>query len=293
MSKAKTRRIGTHAMISLCPWTAQSISCNRPCYKEQFYGIPSHRCIQMTPWSVNCNHNCIHCWRLPDRKLKVEDILSAEELVKMTIQQQRQLIAGFAGNALSDKKKAYESREPLNVAMSLTGEAWMYPYIDELIKLFQERGLSTTLVTAGGINNKILTLSNMPSMLYLSAIGYDQTSYEELNRPICGNWEKHIEFCQEFGHLKTNRVLRLTIMRNINDHKRACDGFAEIVKYTKPHYIEVRSLAPVARAAKLGRDKVLKLYEILNFCESLSQLTSYYVYQKNENSNVVLLIAKI
>ena len=32
------------------------------CYKHQFYGISSHRCVQMTP-TLRCNQRCLFCWR--------------------------------------------------------------------------------------------------------------------------------------------------------------------------------------------------------------------------------------
>ncbi|HDM36274.1 MAG TPA: 4-demethylwyosine synthase TYW1, partial [Candidatus Syntrophoarchaeum butanivorans] len=43
------------------------------CYKGRFYGVASHRCIQMTP-TILCNQACIHCWR-PFIELSEDDIV--------------------------------------------------------------------------------------------------------------------------------------------------------------------------------------------------------------------------
>ena len=41
----------------------QSLLFDRECYKQTFYGIQSHRCLQMTPSINQCNHMCLFCWR--------------------------------------------------------------------------------------------------------------------------------------------------------------------------------------------------------------------------------------
>ena len=40
-----------HAAAKICHWTKKSILDEGVCYKEKFYGIKSHRCLQMSECS--------------------------------------------------------------------------------------------------------------------------------------------------------------------------------------------------------------------------------------------------
>ena len=55
--------VGRHSGVKLCHWMRQSLIYNRECYKQTFYGIESHRCLQMTPALNHCNQMCFFCWR--------------------------------------------------------------------------------------------------------------------------------------------------------------------------------------------------------------------------------------
>src|SRR3990172_586793 len=54
-----------HTAVKLCHWTKTSIKTGEEnyCYKQKFYGIKSHRCLQMTPAVPFCNFGCQFCWR--------------------------------------------------------------------------------------------------------------------------------------------------------------------------------------------------------------------------------------
>ena len=41
------------------------------CYKAQFYGIESHRCVQMT--DLRCNQQCLFCWRSFEHEVVEEE----------------------------------------------------------------------------------------------------------------------------------------------------------------------------------------------------------------------------
>src|SRR6056297_1220847 len=55
--------VGNHSGVKLCHWLKQSLIHNRSCYKQSFYGIQSHRCLQMTPTLNQCTQSCLFCWR--------------------------------------------------------------------------------------------------------------------------------------------------------------------------------------------------------------------------------------
>ena len=52
-----------HSAVELCHWTKKSFSDEGTCYKHKFYGISTHRCMEMTPTALNCENRCIYCWR--------------------------------------------------------------------------------------------------------------------------------------------------------------------------------------------------------------------------------------
>lgn len=54
-----------HAAIKPCHWLEQKLfTGRRGCYKEKFYGVKSHLCIQNTPVLYFCTHRCLFCWRV-------------------------------------------------------------------------------------------------------------------------------------------------------------------------------------------------------------------------------------
>src|SRR5205807_1271461 len=57
------RIVGEHSGVKLCHWTKASLTKGLGCYKQTFYGIESHRCLQMTPTVDACNLACQFCWR--------------------------------------------------------------------------------------------------------------------------------------------------------------------------------------------------------------------------------------
>src|SRR5256885_6051454 len=57
------RIVGEYSGVKLCHWTKDSLTKGIGCYKQTFYGIESHRCLQMTPTVDACNLSCQFCWR--------------------------------------------------------------------------------------------------------------------------------------------------------------------------------------------------------------------------------------
>ena len=93
----------------------------------------------------------------------------------------KRIIMGYAG--VLDRvgeKKFKEALEPKHVAISLSGEPTLYPYLDELIKIFHKNGFTTFVVSNGILTDVIEKIE--PTQLYISLDAYDLDSY----RRICG-----------------------------------------------------------------------------------------------------------
>jgi len=54
--------VGNHTRVKTCHWTKSDLRGEGGCYKNKFYGIQSHQCVQMTP-TFTCNNACVFCWR--------------------------------------------------------------------------------------------------------------------------------------------------------------------------------------------------------------------------------------
>ncbi|NYZ79976.1 4-demethylwyosine synthase TYW1, partial [Candidatus Micrarchaeota archaeon] len=55
----------SHAAAKPCTWLKKSLKNQGVCYKQAFYGIQCHRCLQMSP-NIYCNQRCVFCWRVFD-----------------------------------------------------------------------------------------------------------------------------------------------------------------------------------------------------------------------------------
>ena len=106
------RIYGGHAAVKLCHWMKESMLHGRQCYKQDFYGIKSHRCLQMTPVVNDCTHNCLFCWRVRGFESTVHEWKEPEEMLDTLIEQQRKLVSGFKGDPRCTKQMWDECREP-------------------------------------------------------------------------------------------------------------------------------------------------------------------------------------
>ena len=150
--------VGKHSAVQICRWTKKSLKDEGVCYKEKWYGIKSHRCMEFTPSVIWCDHHCLWCWRLQtgDRKeLEWQEfpfdskVDNPSEILDKAIEARKKLLTGFGGNNKVDKKKFEEALDPKNIAISLSGEPTLYPKISELIDECHKRGIYTFLVTNG------------------------------------------------------------------------------------------------------------------------------------------------
>src|SRR5437879_2005693 len=93
------RIVGEHSGVKLCHWTKASLTKGIGCYKQTFYGIESHRCLQMTPAVDACNLACQFCWRTQEwgsDSLRVADDPSFIVVDSMRVQ--RELLSCLTGN---------------------------------------------------------------------------------------------------------------------------------------------------------------------------------------------------
>jgi len=290
--------IGTIGAVKRCHWTKEAVLRHRFCYKCLWYGIESHRCIQMTPVVAWCWNRCLHCWRIQpedigmhwdDTRPPVVD--DPEVIVEESIRVHRQIMAGYKGNPLADKKMVEEAMNPKHAAISLAGEPTLYPRLGELIEEYHKRGLTTFLVTHGTRPDILKNLEREPSQLYISIESWSREVYEYFNRPTVPRaWELFLETVDYVRSFKCPTVFRITLVKGFNDNEEALRAFAKLVERGYPHYVEVKAYMHIGGSrARLSRDNMPSHLEVREFAKKLSEYTGYMVLSESIPSRVVLL----
>jgi len=205
---------------------------NGSCYKEKFYGISSHRCLQMSPSVAHCNFRCVFCWRpvdLTEDTSMGEDVDDAGLIARESIEAQRKLVSGYGGAPdLVDMRKYREALEPRHAAISLAGEPTLYPRLGELIEEYRKMGMTTFLVTNGSQPQVLSSLSSEPTQLYVSLSSPDEATHLKVNRPaVRGTWSALMETLDIFPSLGCRKVVRMTMVRGLNMHSPS--AYAEMI----------------------------------------------------------------
>ncbi len=299
--EAKLRKTGyilvgkhKHSAVKICHYTKQSMTDEGVCYKQKFYGIASHRCMQFTPSLPFCTQGCNFCWR-DTNKFTAEWRGTPDEpreLVEEGVMAQVKLLNGFKGNPKANQEKYVESREPVHVAISLDGEPTLYPRLPELITHMHHHGMTTFLVTNGTNPDALRALRDadaLPTQLYVSTCAFDEFSYHSTLQPkIANGWEKLNETLELLPELKTRKVLRLTLVRDYNF--AFPEKYAELVKKAKPHFVECKAYMNVGYSVnRLTRDNMPTHTEILDFSKKLAEYAGYVYADDQEISRVALL----
>jgi len=298
MKKQGYHFVGKHSAAKLCNYTTSSLKNGTLCYKNQFYGIRSWRCLQSAP-TLGCDLACVFCWRIIPEEVGVKwnelnftEWDEPSDIADGLIEAQRKMLTGYKGNEKVNKKRLEEANDPAHVTFSLTGEPLFYPKMNELIEEFHKRKMSTFLVTNGTLPEALKKLKTLPTQLYVSVQAPNKEVYEKVTRPkIPHAWENFLEFLDVFSKLNTRRVFRLTLIKGLNlvDAK----GYAELIKRGNPDYVEVKGFVFVGGARNPSRGLSYGLMpnkeEILNFAKEIAEASGYVFTDYHKPSNVALL----
>jgi len=290
LEKQHYRFIGNHSAVKLCSWAKNSLRDRGVCYKEQFYGIKSHRCCQMSVTINFCDMDCVYCWREHYNE-PFTDIDDPKELVDKAIAAQRKLISGYGGFECTNMKKYKEAQEPNQFAISLTGETLYYPKLNELIKELKSRGFSTFVVTNGTLP-EVLEKIEPPTQLYLSIDSPDKELQDKICRPMHKDcWDRVTKSLTILKELKskTRTCIRLTAIKGVNMY--APEKYAELIKLAEPHFIEVKSYMFVGESRKrLAMENMPMHDEVKKFAEEIAKHCDYKIIDEHKPSRVVLLM---
>lgn len=293
LEKKGYRFVGSknHAAAKICHWTKKSIVGEGVCYKEKFYGIESHRCLQMSPSISFCHHKCLFCWRdisITETEWN-DEYDEPADIIDGCIEAQRNLLCGFFGNPQSDPKKLAECKEPNNAAISLAGEPMLYPLIDDLLAEFKRRDFTTFLVSNGLSPSRLENLEVEPTQLYISLDAPTQEIYKGLCHPQVENgWEKLNESLDMLSSFNSRTVIRMTCVKDYNmSHP---EEYARLIERSNPDFVEIKAYMYVGNSRKrLEFSNMPRNQDIYNFASSIAELCGREIVNESRESRVVLL----
>jgi len=291
--------LGRRGAYKACQWQKKALLHDVSCYKQKFYGIQSHRCLQMTPVVDKCTQSCEFCWRVTPADIGVswnqldvseKDVLPVSELMDAVLIANLRSLGGYnpEAGASVPEKKYNEARDPKHVAISLAGEPTLHPLISDLIDEIHHRGMTSFLVT-NGTQPDVLSTMSLPTQLYVTLAAPDESTYKVLCKPgIKDGWNRILRSQQTLRSLNTRTVNRLTMVANRNMHD--VRAYSKLIDMGEPDFIEVKGYMFLGSSrGRLNKNNAPSHREIHAFSEDLATLTGYHVLDEQVESRVVLL----
>ncbi len=298
--KQKYGLVGKHSAVKTCNWQRRSLNTkgSENCYKHKFYGIPTHRCLQMTPSVGHCTQSCLFCWRATPEILGVNwkqtqpinNPETPESIIEGCIKVHRKQMSGFGGNPNVDRSMWREACDPIHAAISLEGEPTLYPFLGEMIDAYKSKGFKSIFVVTNGTSPKMLSqLESEPTQLYISLCAPDRKTYKKTCNPMISNaWDKMLETLELLNSFTCPTVLRHTLVPKLNMHNAA--GYGKLAELSNATYIEPKAAMSVGGArARFSYKEMAWFHEIKSFSEKLAEETSYEIVDEHKASNIVLL----
>jgi len=280
--------------VQICTWAKKALRNEGFCYKQKFYGIKSHQCVQMSPCVMICQNLCLHCWRPIELNegMTMKNAEKPEKIIQNCLEMHKKLLSGFGGSKKANLKKWKESQKPKHFAISLSGEPTLYPYLGELIEELRKRKITSFLVTNGlspQVLEKLQKNNQLPTQLYLSVNAPNKKLFDKITRSKMKNaWQSYMRTIKLFPRLKTRKVLRLTLIKDLN--MNYINDYAKLIKLAKPDFVEVKAFMSVGFARqRIAYEKMPRHPEIKEFSKKLSSLTGLKILDEKKESRVVVL----
>ena len=292
--------VGNHSAVKTCHWTRRSLNTNTQehCYKQRFYGIPCHRCIQMTPTLGHCNQTCQFCWRATPETIgtnwnqtaTIQNPDTPESIVEGSIQAHRKALMGFGGNPNVTKQTLKEALDPIHAAISLEGEPTLYPQLGELVQAYKDHDFKSVFIVTNGINPQVLSnLETEPTQLYISVCAPDEETYKKTCRPLIPNaWQRLNQTLELLDSFSCPTVLRHTLVPKLNMHNP--EGYAKLADKSNATYLEPKAAMSVGYARQRFTYQEMAWHkDIQKFAEQIAKASSYSIIDEQWQSSIVLL----
>lgn len=290
LEKQKYIVVGEHSGVKLCHWLGEKLLRGRSCYKEHFYGIQSHRCLQMTPTVFQCTHNCLFCWRfqgLGEVGLEEED--DPIDILDGCIEGQRKLITGYKGDERCPPAMWKEACNPNQVAISLSGEPTLYSRLGEFLEECHGRGMTTFIVSNGSQPEVLENLDPLPTQLYITVAAPNVEVYKKLCVPLIPDgWERLMRTLDILPSLDTRTVIRHTLVEgwNIGWERE----YAKLDMKADPLFVEPKGYVFVGYSRERMTIQNMPSQErVREFSKKLGDELGFRILAEQSASRVVLL----
>ncbi len=271
------------AAVKPCLWNKRTLKGGEMCYKAQFYGIESHRCVQMTP-TLRCNQRCLFCWRSFEHEVTEEEECSPAEIRENLRRLQKKALSGYKVSQYVTGERFAEALAPTMVAISLSGEPTCYSPLPELIDGLNDDGYTTFLVS-NGTRPEVLERCR-PYQMYISLDAPDRETYLRLCRPRQDYWENLQQSLALLGSRRS--AIRVTVVRGLNDF--APERYAAMIQDSGASFVEVKGYMHLGYSRlRLERDQMPQHDQVRAFADQIAEHCDYRVKDESPISRVVCL----
>jgi len=294
-------RVYKTGAVEICHWTKEALKNKRFCYKNKFYGIDTHRCMQISLAAFWCTNRCIYCWR-PNHEFQKghidllnEDWPDPKDLLENLRKLRAELLIGFKGNEKVDKKMLEEALLPNHVTFSLIGEPLLYGRMDEAILYLKKswHWLKSIFIVTNGVVyetiEKLIEKNALPTQFYISFTAPNEELFFQVSKPLLNDaWKRFNKSLKLMRHAKTRKVARITLIKGINDTD--FEGWASLIEKYNPHFVEVKAFMLLGYSRQRLTIKNMPTHEeVKEFAKKLSEYIDYDLVDEHVDSRVVLL----
>lgn len=293
--------VGSHSGVKICRWTKSALRGRGSCYKNSFYGIASHLCMETTP-SLSCSNKCVFCWRHGTNPVsttwrwQVDDPQMIFDGAKAGHYKKIKMMRGVPGVR---SERFEEAMKIKHCALSLVGEPIFYPHINEFVDLLHGERISSFLVCNAQHPQQLSDLKRV-TQLYVSIDASNKDSLRKIDRPLHRDFWERFQSCLDI--LKQKRfvqrtVFRLTLVKGFNVEDEA-EGYADLIQRGLPCFVEIKGVTycgtSSAAGAGLTMQNVPFYEEVVTFVQALSVALAergleYGIAAEHEHSCCILL----
>ena len=293
LEKQGYRIVGNHSAIKTCHYCSTAMKGNDVCYKNTFYNIASWRCIQATVTLDLCNLRCRWCWRDINYGTTNGTMFTdkPQDIVEGLISEHKNVLMGFYGNKNIIKERLQETMEPKHIALSLTGDACLYPKLPELVDEIHRNNMTSFVVTNGTITPMVKKLiDHQPTQLYITFPAPNKETYLKMCNPISSNygWENILESLYLLKSFKRTAI-RLTLVKNMNMFNP--EEYALHLADKEFNFLELKSAMPIGDAKyRMEYSEMPTHEEIKKFAEKICSINQWKIIDEKPESKVVLVM---
>ncbi len=296
--------IGSHSGVKICRWTKSALRGRGSCYKNSFYGIKSHLCMETTP-SLSCSNKCVFCWRHGTNPVsttwrwQIDDPQIIFDGAKEGHYKKIEMLRGVPGVRAERFEEAMRIK---HCALSLVGEPIFYPRINEFVGLLHNEGISSFLVCNAQHPDQLANLRRV-TQLYVSIDASNRDSLKKIDRPLHRDFWERFQKCLDILREKRSvqrTVFRLTLVKGFNIEDEA-EGYADLVQKGLPCFVEVKGVTYCGTSSSAGAGLTMQnvpfYEEVVAFAEALDGALAtrgleYGIAAEHAHSCCILLASK-